>query len=315
VPDVAARPTQEANRDAVAADKETLASGAIARATRAWSPLLADLAKAVRGSGSPTGARSALDRWAARAASSTAVRDSIRDELVRADLAGRSHAARVDAGAAPVKLSRSSGGIWLLREQVDVGVEVPFTEAIEQYRAQGLLDDSLYAELLDDASEQAATSAQGAAGTLADRVYRSLLSTLEEGGTIDDFARSLSRGDAEQLGATYAETFFRTALSQAYTSGRVEQMEAPELQAAMPYVQLAAIVDSRTTSICLYLDGLTFDRTRDPGWSRYAPPNHYNCRTDINYLTESELDRSRLVRSDQIDARGQPQPPFDTLKA
>lgn len=296
-----------------------LAAGAVARSTKAWAPLLDGLAAAVRGASGPSAAGDALRRWAERA--SAGMRDSIRDEILRADLAGRSHAMRVDAGGAPaardVALRRHSSGLWLLRDTpgLDVGVDVPFTEAIDAYRSQGLVDDSLYAALLDDATEQATARARGAATSLADRVHRSLLTSLEEGGTIADFVRGLSRRDARDMGATYAETFFRTAVAQAYTSGRVAQMDAPELQEALPYVQLVTIIDDRTTSICLYLSGLTFSRVTDPGWSRYAPPNHFNCRTDVEYLTSDQLDRGRLIRSDQVDKRGQPAPPFDMLKA
>jgi len=310
---VSARPSQQARTDAANRDKDSLTSGAIARSSKAWAPLLSDLASAVKNASGPNDAKAALSRWAQRAGQAPAVRDTIRDEFVRADLAGRSHAMRVDAGI--TKLSRSSGGLWLLRDpNVDVGVDMPFQEAIDAYRADGLLSDSMYASLLSDAEDQASTGAQNAADTLSARVYRSLLSTLEDGGTMADFARSLTRADAQQLGATYAETFFRTAVSQAYTAGRVDQMDAPELQAAMPYVQLVAIVDDRTTSICLYLNGLTFDRTRDPGWSRYAPPNHYQCRTDIDYQTADQVDRGRVISSSDVDSRGQPEPPFDTLK-
>ena len=46
-------------------------------------------------------------------------------------------------------------------------------------------------------------------------------------------------------------------------------------------IQLAAVIDDRTTPICQGLNGTTMD-TKDPDWvsGRYVPPFHFNCRTE-----------------------------------
>ena len=109
----------------------------------------------------------------------------------------------------------------------------------------------------------------------------------------------------------YLETVFRTNIATAYSAGRVEQMGTPEVLAARPYVQIRAVVDGRTTSICRYLNGLIFNRVTDPGWAKYAAPNHFNCRTTEVVLAPSAVQQSQVIRSDQVDQRGEPMEGFD----
>jgi len=154
-----------------------------------------------------------------------------------------------------------------------------------------------------------------ASDSLRETAFDELARVIDEGSTMADFAREL-RTQERSLGVTqsdpaYVETVFRTNMSASYAAGRIHQMSTPAVLAAMPYVQIRAVVDGRTTSICRYLDGLVFNRRTDPGWSKYAAPNHFNCRTGEVPLPASRVSPSQVIHSSQVDARGEPAPGFD----
>ena len=95
----------------------------------------------------------------------------------------------------------------------------------------------------------------------------------------------------------------------------MQQMQQPAVLDARPYVQLRAIIDPRTTSVCRFLNGLVFDRQNDPGWQRFAPPNHYNCRTTTILFGRNRVSPSQIIHSSDVDRRGWPLPPFDSAPA
>jgi SPP1 gp7 family putative phage head morphogenesis protein len=194
-------------------------------------------------------------------------------------------------------------------------LSLTFKEALEAFRARRVVSPEEWARLEREARERAFTATRLATDSLREHAFDELVRALAEGSTFADFASSLRTQEAS-LGVTpsdpaYLDTIFRTNMATAYTAGRLQQMQSPSVVRVQPYVQYRAVIDGRTTSVCRYLDGLVFDRRTDPGWSKYAPPNHYNCRSTIVTLPASRVSPSQVVRSDQIDARGQPVAPFD----
>jgi len=78
------------------------------------------------------------------------------------------------------------------------------------------------------------------------------------------------------------ETIVRTETTTALNKGRlVEARRRADLMRGMMY---SAILDGRTTEVCMYLDGRTF-KISDPQLDKLTPPNHYNCRSILVPIT------------------------------
>lgn len=200
------------------------------------------------------------------------------------------------------------------RPPVGFDMDLSFQEAVDDFLARGIVTPAEWAAMSDAARRRSFTATQLASDTLRERAYTALVSALAAGDTYADFARAIA-SEEQTLGVTpsdpaYIQNIFRTNTAQAYAAGRYQQMQDPSVLAARPYVQLRAVRDSRTTTICTYCDGLTFDRRSDPGWTRFAPPLHFQCRTNTVVLGSADVNRSQVTRSSSVDARGYPQPGF-----
>lgn len=79
----------------------------------------------------------------------------------------------------------------------------------------------------------------------------------------------------EQYNQNWLETEYKTAIGQAQTAVRWEQIESQK--EVLPYLQYSAVIDNNTSEICLPLDGICLP-VDDPFWDTNAPLNHFNCR-------------------------------------
>lgn len=98
----------------------------------------------------------------------------------------------------------------------------------------------------------------------------------------------------EQLGlsastnvASYIGTLVRTNLYEALNEARYAIFTDPALGGFVQALEYSAILDAVTTDICRHLDGKVYAAT-DPIWNQYRPPNHYNCRSVLIPVTESD---------------------------
>lgn len=71
------------------------------------------------------------------------------------------------------------------------------------------------------------------------------------------------------------ETIFRTNLNQAYTAGRLAQIEHPDVAPVFQWLQYNAIMDSRVRPEHAAMNGKVFRRD-DPIWKTWTPPNGFN---------------------------------------
>lgn len=96
------------------------------------------------------------------------------------------------------------------------------------------------------------------------------------------------------------ETIFRTQSQLAYGAGRWMGDQDPDLKGAIWGYQYSAVGDARTRPTHAALDGVTLPKT-DPFWSKFWPPNGWNCRCTVIPL----YDETTIVEPpDQVD--GQP---------
>jgi SPP1 gp7 family putative phage head morphogenesis protein len=85
----------------------------------------------------------------------------------------------------------------------------------------------------------------------------------------------------------HLENIVRTNFSDAYNQGRQDMMEDSDVKDIMAGEMFSAIIDERTTEICLALDGQVFEYG-DPDIARFTPPLHYQCRSTWVPVTRYE---------------------------
>jgi SPP1 gp7 family putative phage head morphogenesis protein len=96
------------------------------------------------------------------------------------------------------------------------------------------------------------------------------------------------------------ETIVRTNTTDAYNRGRLIQSRraGPLLQG----FRYSAILDTRTTQVCTFLDGKLF-RPEDPALNQLKPPRHYNCRSVVVPVVGEQVSRADFIKPTQV-ARG-----------
>ena len=87
------------------------------------------------------------------------------------------------------------------------------------------------------------------------------------------------------------ETVIRTNSFMSINEARHSYYTDPALDGFVTAFEYSSILDSRTTEICNHLGGAESGRPHThasdwPGWDRYRPPNHYNCRALLIPVTE-----------------------------
>ncbi len=147
------------------------------------------------------------------------------------------------------------------------------------------------------AEEHAFGLAKSADLEVTKRVQRHIDKVLEDGGTVDEAARTIAEiGDFTQ---SYAETVFRTNAASAFTAGAFRQVRDPETNYAFPAFKFEAVHDASTRPNHRAADGM-IAATNDPVWSVWAPPCGYRCRCSLRLMSREELERAGLLKGDRV---------------
>ena len=93
--------------------------------------------------------------------------------------------------------------------------------------------------------------------------------------------------DEQQLAPYRLETIVRTNTTTAYNHGRLTEFLDPDIIRFVKGVKYSAILDTRTTEVCRYLDGKVF-KVSDSNLEALLPPNHYQCRSIIVPIVAGE---------------------------
>jgi SPP1 gp7 family putative phage head morphogenesis protein len=167
--------------------------------------------------------------------------------------------------------------------------------AIAYWRNKQIVDPETY-RALDAEEKQRAFSVAGIADLdLLEQVYSSLDTALSEGISFQDWKPLVEDELVRAWAGTVAnpgwrlETIFRTNIQSAYQAGNYDT--AKEQRSDRPYGLLMVIEDGATSDICQDLDeqfGGKAIALDDPIWQTIWPPNHYNCRSDVDTLTEEQ---------------------------
>ena len=279
----------------------------VARSVLSASPLFRgwqqEIATVLRGGGD---AASALSAWAERRASDEDVAATLYTSAMLADLGGQIFVRTIE-------VPESTPARALDNRPAPPFLSMPFDEAIESFLARRLISPDEFRALSDAARTRAFTATRLATDTLRQRALDGLLEALRSGGTLDDFAAAL-QSEELSLGVTpssqgYLETVYRTNIQASYGAGRYRQITSAAVAAARPYVEYRTAGDSRVRPSHALLDGKVFAQD-DPGWSRFAPPNGFNCRCSI--VTRRELGDRRVTLASSLSPDAQPDSGFDS---
>lgn len=91
------------------------------------------------------------------------------------------------------------------------------------------------------------------------------------------FVPGAEHGIAAELGA---------GMVRSYESGRARGWRMTPIKERLWGLHYAAVLDLKTTMLCLGLDGTVLPAD-DPLWKTYTPPNHYGCRSCVLEVWES----------------------------
>jgi SPP1 gp7 family putative phage head morphogenesis protein len=126
---------------------------------------------------------------------------------------------------------------------------------------------------------------------LIQKVRDALAETIANGATQADFEKAANALTAEagvaDINAFTLDTAFQTAMQNAYSLGRYEQMTDPTVQAVLPFWQYWTVGDDRVRPEHQVLQLFTA-RADDPVWMKVYPPNGFNCRCAVVPILASE---------------------------
>lgn len=157
-----------------------------------------------------------------------------------------------------------------------------FKEAIAFHRSRVPISDAALAELSNEAKNRAFWIAGLARQASAVEAHR-LIDEAIKNGTTDalfraEFTKLLAENGGSVLPFARQNLIFGTNVGLAYSAGRMKQLMDPDVLAERPILMYPlGPHDSRTTAICISLEGFMAEATSSV-WPHIAPPNHFKER-------------------------------------
>lgn len=105
----------------------------------------------------------------------------------------------------------------------------------------------------------------------------------------------------EQWNQNWLKTEYETAYGQAQNAVRWNEIE--KVKDILPVLKYSAVLDDRTSDICVPLDGITLP-VEHPFWDTFMPLNHFNCRCTVEQHDESEKLSSKELVEEKSGAVG-----------
>lgn len=174
-------------------------------------------------------------------------------------------------------------------------LSLPFTEAIEAFRAREILTPEEFDEIRDRFREGGFTAARLASERLRARAKAAIQRALEGGSTIADTIADI-QADELLLGYTpsshdYLDTVVRTNVASTYGAGRYRAMRQPEVIRLRPYWQYLSAGDSKVRPAHAALHGRVWE-AEDEAASHYFTPLGYRCRCTMISRSRREIERN-----------------------
>jgi SPP1 gp7 family putative phage head morphogenesis protein len=185
---------------------------------------------------------------------------------------------------------------------------LPFEEAVSFMKSRIPVTKKEWLELEPKLRFRSFTVARLAQLDYIDTARQVLYKALESGkGVAETYKQwqtiqTLLEDDALQLRPGYWENVFRTNTQSAYVAGKLMQYKDDP----PPAWRLLIIDDSRTSGICRGLvqqgqNGLVLSSDH-PFWKTFGfPPYHYQCRTGLQAVFKSQIERGVQVEDPDIE--------------
>lgn len=125
----------------------------------------------------------------------------------------------------------------------------------------------------------------------------SLDAALKEGKTEQMWREGLS-AELQAFGKRRLQTIFRTNMRVSRAAGQWARIQA--LKDARPFLRYSAILDSRTRPLHARWHAI-IRPVDDPIWQTIFPPNGFNCRCQVQQLSQRDLDRRGWVVTPDSD--------------
>ena len=100
-------------------------------------------------------------------------------------------------------------------------------------------------------------------------------------------------------------TMVRTNMTEAFNQSRLAVFNSPDIGEFVEAYEYSAIIDTRTTPFCKAADGKIYAKN-DPFWNTRTPPNHFNCRSLLIPVTQTDV----FQTSPPLPSDVQPDPGF-----
>ena len=278
-------------------------------AVKALEPIRMGIADAVEQSSSVQEADDKVVTFLLTREEDTTLGDAIFVPMLQADMAAQlmvhAHEAKT------VQLTAQAAGAFL---------DLPWTEAIADFKARGVLTEKGFQELISDYASRSQEARQLMLRQLRLRTRELLVRALEEGDTFRQFAAGF-RETAQGLGITaenpaYLNMVFRTNIQSAYGAGRFRAITDPDVMQARPFIQYRTVGDSRVRDAHAVLEDTVY-RTDSADWRRIAPPNGFSCRCSATTLDREEASKFTVLDEPPADYVADPNfdaPPVSLLK-
>lgn len=126
-------------------------------------------------------------------------------------------------------------------------------------------------------------------------------------GLSTDAGTELIRRALDSAGVTLdnpflAETIFRTQLNLAYSAGRQNAYEDPDIDEILVGFEYNTVGDDRVRPNHAAMDGLVLPKSH-PLWNSITPPNGWNCRCTLLEVFEGDDIAFRMPRTVDVDGK------------
>lgn len=125
----------------------------------------------------------------------------------------------------------------------------------------------------------------------------SLDTALKEGQTFAQWRDGLS-AEAQAFRTSRLQTIFRTNMRVSRAAGQWARIQA--VKSARPFLRYSAVLDSRTRPLHARWHAI-IRPVDDPIWQTIFPPNGFNCRCQVQQLSQRDLDRRGWVVTPDAD--------------
>ena len=170
---------------------------------------------------------------------------------------------------------------------------LPFDEAIKFFKDKVTVPKEVFRELTDEAKVAAFSSVQIARADIMLDVQNEIDRALKQGIAFDTFKKNLIIKEMGWGGDLpyRLDTIFRTNIQTAYNAGHFQQQQV--VKDTRPFLEYVAVLDANTRPSHAAQDGKVFPIDH-PYWSKWTPPNGFECRCTTRQLSDAEVKREGL---------------------